>query len=44
MAARMSLREAGSVAPISKLQMALAYPRVSLSLCPSIARANLFGD
>jgi hypothetical protein len=44
MTARMAGREAGSVAPFSKLQIALTDPRVSLSLCPSTARANLFGD
>lgn len=44
MTARLAGREAGSVAPISTLQMALADPRVSLGLCPSTARANLFGD
>ncbi|HYG98220.1 MAG TPA: hypothetical protein VD837_03750 [Terriglobales bacterium] len=37
--------EAIFVAPISSLRLALAYPRVSLMLCPSVARANLFaGD
>lgn len=31
--------------PVSWLRLALAYPRVSLMLCPSVARANLFaGD
>lgn len=44
MTVRMAGRETGSVAPISKLQLALAFPRVSLCLCPSTARANLFGD
>ncbi len=44
MTLRRAGRETGSVAPISRLQLALAYPRVSLSRRPSTARANLFGD
>lgn len=44
MTARRAGREAGSYAPALRLLLAFADPRVSLSLCPSIARANLFGD
>jgi hypothetical protein len=37
--------DAATVAPLSWLGIALAYPRVPLGLRPSAARANLFaGD
>lgn len=33
------------IEPLPWLRLALAYPRASLILCPSVARANLFaGD
>jgi hypothetical protein len=38
-------RHFGETRPTSWLRIALAYPRVTLNLRPSVARANLFsGD
>jgi hypothetical protein len=39
------VRHFGGARPATWLRMALAYPRVTLNLRPSVARANLFsGD
>jgi hypothetical protein len=45
MAARVFKKRARTAAAISSLRLALGYPRISLILRPSSARANLFaGD